>query len=82
MKADLIRESAYATMSMLLITFRVPGLGFIPATRNEAYIKQAFSALQQWRHVKFVDRALDRTAQQMHRANIDMDGLDNNPVVN
>lgn len=63
-------------MCMLLITYRVPGLGFIPATRNETHIKQTFMALQPWRHLRFVGKALDRTAEQLRKAHIDMDDME------
>ncbi|KAF2096620.1 hypothetical protein NA57DRAFT_58523 [Rhizodiscina lignyota] len=65
--------ASYATMCMLLITYRAPGLGFIPATRNETHIRKAFNSLRPWSHLSVVGRGLERVAAQMQKAHIDVD---------
>jgi len=65
--------AAYAMLSMLLITYRLPGLGFIPETRDDAYIKKAYAALRNWEHLPVLRRGLDRSRKQMKRVNIQLD---------
>ncbi|KAF2493490.1 hypothetical protein BU16DRAFT_81215 [Lophium mytilinum] len=67
--------STYATMSMLLVTYRVPCLAHIPETRTDIYIRKAFTSLSSWEHLPVVHRGLERTRRHMSRVQIPLEDL-------
>ncbi|KAF2840252.1 hypothetical protein M501DRAFT_991269 [Patellaria atrata CBS 101060] len=63
----------YANLCMLLVTYKVHGLGFIPHTRSDTHIRKVFNVMRGWEHLSIVRRALERTRAQMQRAQIPTD---------
>lgn len=65
----------YSTMTMLIITFRAPGLAMFQETSDDVYVRKAYLAIKGWEELPLIHRGLERTRAQMRRAGIRIDEI-------